>query len=47
MLSGYFDNRLMFASPLGITEAKIDGAVEALDKVIGAFEQQYPIEKAQ
>ncbi len=37
----------MFASPLGITEAKIDGAVEALDKVIGAFEQQYPIGKAQ
>jgi len=33
--------------PLGITETKIDGAVEALDKVIGAFEQQYPIGKAQ
>ena len=47
MLPSYFDKRLMFAPPLGITEAEIDGAVEALDKVIGAFEQQYPIGKAQ
>ncbi len=47
MLSGYFGNRLMFAPPLVITEAEIDKAVEALDKVIGTLEQKYPIGKAQ
>jgi hypothetical protein len=47
IMSGYFGNRLTFAPPLVITEAKIDKALEALDKVIGTLEQKYPIGKAQ
>ena len=45
MASGYHANRLMFATPLVITEAEIDTALAALDTVLGDMEKKFGIEE--
>jgi 4-aminobutyrate aminotransferase-like enzyme len=39
--SGYYFNRLCFAPPLVITREEIDRAIDILDRVLHAAEQQF------